>query len=168
MQTKPKSNNLLSALCALSVLSLSVMIFFLLQSKKNAPAESFTPPPFDQSALSGFPEVPENLGFSPLDIEQGFTAYLCGNLTAKDGTVPVYFTSPDSNTVLIRLQLLDEQKNLLAETGLLKPGEYIENLTLSEHPDNAIPVTLKIIAYRPETYHSMGTAGLNTVLTPEQ
>jgi len=170
MNAKRNGNILLVALCTLCVLSLTLMLtmVFLRGGQKDDRAVSFTPPPFDPAAVSGFPDVPENLGFSPLQIEQGFTVYVCGSLTAAEGKVPVYFTSPDTNTVLLRLQLLDGQNKILAESGLIRPGEYLSSLTLSETPDSSIPVTLKMIAYRPETYHSMGTAGLNTTLQIRQ
>lgn len=46
---------------------------------------------------------------------------------------------------------------MLGQTGLLKPGEYVEYLALDTLPGNA-PVIAKILTYQPETYYSMGSA----------
>jgi hypothetical protein len=40
----------------------------------------------------------------------------------------------------------------------------VKTLTLNMVPDKKESVKLKIIAYKPETYTSMGTVGLNTIL----
>ena len=61
-----------------------------------------------------------------------------------------------------RIPLLDEKGNILGETGLIRPGEYVRTLTLNGEVKPGTPVTLKIMAYEPETYHSAGAAALNT------
>ena len=148
--------------CALCCLSVAVMIFTIINTVSDKKA--FTPPAFDPAAITGRPEVPESLGYAPLDVEQGFTAYVCGKPPANGNQVDVYFTSPDTNVVWLLLRVTDEHGTLLGETGIIRPGEYVKTLTLQKMPDKERNVKLKIIAYRPETYISMGTVGLNTTL----
>jgi len=78
--------------------------------------------------------------------------------------VDVYFTSPETNEVWLKLALADDQGNVLGETGVIKPGQYVKQLTLGELPDADISVKMKIIAFEPETYVSMGTVPLHTTL----
>lgn len=156
-----KKRILLGSLCALCCLSVAVMIFTVITVKNK---EVFTPPVFDRAAIAGIPDVPENLGFSPLEVEQGYKAYVCGKLFADGRNVDLYFTSPETNIVWLMLRITDETGNILGETGIIRPGEYVKTLVLNEMPEKEINVKLKIIAYRPETYTSMGTVGLNTKL----
>ncbi len=152
----------LGILCALCCLSVAVMIFTAIKTINDK--ETITPPAFDSTAVMGTPDVPENLGYSPLEVEQGYKAYVCGELLATGSNVDVYFTSPKTNEVWLLLRVTDETGAVLGETGLICPGEYVKTLTLNTMPDKEIRVKLKIIAYLPETYTSMGVVGLNTKL----
>ena len=153
-----KKNTPLIIAAAICVLSLIVMVVALIGQKQPQVAGEFTPPPFDPAAESGTPVVPEGLGYSELDC-QAYKVSLCGKLGA-DGTV--FLTNPKENAVWLKLRVLDEKGNILGETGLIRPGEYVRTLTLNGKVKPGTPVTLKIMAYEPETYHSAGAAALNT------
>lgn len=149
----------LSALCCLSV---CVMIFAVIKTVNDK--EAVAPPAFDPAAIMSTPDVPKDLGYSPLEVEQGYKAYVCGELLAIGSNVDVYFTSPETNAVWLLLRVTDETGAVLGETGIIRPGEYIKTLTLNTVPHKDKSVKLKIIAYQPETYTSMGVVGLNTKL----
>ncbi len=157
---------MLGIICMVCCLSLVLMGFAVVNNAKSKSknVKSFIPPEFDASAVEGVPEVPENLGYSPFKVEEGFTAYVCGDLTVVGGAVDVYFTSPDTNTVWLMLQLIDAKNSVLGKTGIIRPGEYVKALALTAMPDKETSVKLKIIAFRPESYVSMGTMSLNTKL----
>lgn len=150
---------IVSVLCCLSI---TVMIIAI--NKTVYDKWSFTPPAFDPNAITGVPEVPEELGYSSLEVEQGYAVYVCGKPVAKGRHADVYFTSPESNTVWLMLQIVGEDGRVLGETGIIRPGEYVKTVTLGTVPGRECKVKLKIIAYCPETYTSMGTIGLNTQL----
>ncbi len=152
----------LGVLCALCCLSVVVMIYTLIMTINSK--EPFIPPSFDQTAISGTPDVPENLGYSSFEVENGYKVYICGKLLANGSNVDVYFTSPDTNTIWLLLCIIDETGVVLGETGIIRPGEYVKTLMLDSAPDKEKNVKLRIIAYRPDTYISMGTVGLNTQL----
>ncbi|MDD4414366.1 MAG: hypothetical protein PHR14_07460 [Oscillospiraceae bacterium] len=152
----------LGVLCTLCCLSVAVMILAIRIAANRK--EAFTPPAFDPKAITGTPDVPESLGYSPLEVERGYKAYVCGKLLAKGSNVDVYFASHETNTVWLLLRIMDETESVLGETGIIRPGEYVETITLNTVPDKEKTVILKIIAYRPDTYTSMGTVGLNTKL----
>ena len=49
----------------------------------------------------------------------------------------------------------------MGETGLIKPGEYVKNVTLSKTLDAGEKIKLKIMGYETETYESAGSVSLN-------
>ena len=61
------------------------------------------------------------------------------------------------------LSIMDEEGNILAETGLLKPGQYVKTVQFTTLPTTGQKLTMKIMGYEPETYHSVGAVVLNTV-----
>lgn len=124
----------------------------------------FTAPEFDPNAIAGVPTVDEKLGWAVLDISEGYSVHVCGVLNADStGSLPVWFTSDADNTVWVKLRVLDEDGNVLGETGILKPGEYVERLQLKEGTHSCL-VTLQVMGYEPETYYSAGSVGLATNL----
>lgn len=129
---------------------------------------TFTPPPFDSAAVTGVPEVDEELGWSELAIRDGYVVHLCGVLNADaDGTVPVWFSSDGGNDVWLKLRLKSAEGETLGETGILRPGEYVECLRLNDRAavKNGMAVTLQVMGYEPETYYSAGSVGLATTLS---
>ena len=62
------------------------------------------------------------------------------------------------------MRLLDKDENVLGESGLIRPGEYVQSIALDNTPQDTISVTLKIMAYEPSTYRSAGAIALNTEL----
>jgi len=115
----------------------------------------FTPPPFDSTAVVGTPTVPDNLGWQELDA-QVYKVGICGKFISKGNTADVWLTNPESNTVWLKVRVLDEKGNTLGETGIIKPGEYVQPVTLDTVPKTEKPIVLKIMAYQPDTYYSEG------------
>lgn len=148
-------------LCALSLCALAAVLFY----RASLPAQSgFRPPPFETAAVEGTPEVAKELGYSPVEVQGAFTAYVCGKPSADNGRTTVYFTSPADNNAWLKLRLLDDAGNILGETGLLRPGEYVRDMKLETEPVDGGAVTLKIMAYEPESYYSLGSVSLKTTI----
>ena len=159
---KQKKNRPLLLAGAVCILSFAAMVLALTLggTKETAP---FTQPPFDEAAQTGTPEVPDALGWGELDA-QAFKASVCGVFAPGDGKADVYLTNHETNTVWLKLRVVDDKGNTLGETGLIKPGEYIQSVTLTTTPNPGTTVTLKLMAYEPQTYHSAGAAALNTTV----
>lgn len=137
----------------------------LLLNQFSNPAQQFIPPPFEETAVAGEPSPPAELGYGMVEAEKGFRFGLCGALQPKGSTVPVYLTNPSDNEVWLQLILLDQQGAVLGTTGVLKPGEWVEALTLTARlPQGEQNVTMKVASYEPETYVSCGAASLSTKL----
>lgn len=140
-----------------------IMLIMLLSSNSS---KGFSPPPFDPAAQSGMPEVPESAGYGDLDAGD-FKFYAASILNAADGQTDIWLTNPADNNIWLKVRILDKNENLLGETGLIKPGEYVRSIKLDTIPDKTAKITLKIMAYEPDTYKSAGALTLNTDLTVE-
>lgn len=143
---------------------LAVIMIVALCLPKNRTAE-FTPPPFEQNAVSGVPEVAEELGYSaPYKEGMAYRFSVCGNVKAEGGDAVVYLTNPAENMVWLKLRVLDESGKTLGETGLIRPGEYVRCVSLETVPPAGTKIALKIMGYEPETYLSAGSATLSTTM----
>lgn len=147
----------MSYICAMAV---CVMLLSLSNSRKTT-IEQFTPPPFETAALPGVPEVPQNLGWSEIDADV-FHVGICGKVSVADYEASVWLTNPEGNSVWLKLRVLDEYGNILGETGLLTPGHYVQTVSLCTVPATDFSIVLKVMAYEPETYRSVGSISLNT------
>ena len=155
---KQHLNRWLCVALAACAASLSLMLWTL------RPQPTFTPPPFDAAAIAGTPQdLPPELGYAALDA----TAYqlaLCGAPAVEQGSALLYLTNPAENAVWLKVRLYAADGTLLGESGLLRPGEYLTAVPLEVQPAESCPVTLKVMAYEPETYRSAGAVALNTTL----
>lgn len=158
-----KRNIPLTAAAIICVISLVVMVAALTFSKGEPEPIVFTPPPFDENAVQGTPDVPENLGWGEVDT-QVYKASICGVVVVEDGKADVWFTNPESNNVWLKLRVLDADGNTLGETGLIRPGEYVRLVIFETVPGIGDSVGLKLMAYEPDTYYSAGSATLNTII----
>lgn len=149
-----------AGICALSLISMLISLIF---TGEKQPEVAFVPPEFDKEAVIGTPDVPDGLGWSEVDA-QVFKASICGVVTVENDKADIWFANPTSNTVWLKLRILDANGNALGETGLIKPGEYVKSVAFSVVPKIGEPIGLKLMAYEPETYYSAGSATLNTII----
>lgn len=157
---KTKLIIILSILCAVSVTGMVLALCF------GRPRAEFSPPPFEPNAQTGMPVVPDGRGYQELDADV-FRVALCGEIFVQDGGVDVWFTNPAENKVWLKLRVLDAEGNILGQTGILRPGEYVRQVALSEPVPAGTPITLKVMAYEPETYYGAGALELYTIIAPE-
>lgn len=128
-------------------------------------SSEFTPPPFEENAAAGVPEVAEELGYSsPYKEGMSYRFSVCGNVTTEGQSAVVYLTNPAENTVWMKVRLLDGSGAVLGESGLIKPGEYVRAIALTAPVAEGTKVKLKIMGYEPETYLSAGAVTLNTAI----
>lgn len=159
MAKKTYSLKTASIICVLSVVIMAAALVF---SKGSAPAE-FTPPPFDADAVQGVPSVPADSGWGEIDAK-AFRASVCGKIIVTDGTADIWLTNPVENEVWLKLRVLDSSGGTIGETGLIRPGEYVQTLQFDTVPRAGESIGLKLMAYEPETYYSAGSAILNTTV----
>ena len=125
----------------------------------------FTHPDFDPAAVAGEPRVDERYGWSTLQVDEDYAVRLCG-VPANDGeTVQLNLTNPADNGVWFRAEVLDGDGGLLASTGVLRQGEHLPALTLSKPlTERETPVTVRVVAYEPDTWRSRGNVNLDLTL----
>lgn len=161
-QNKPKQNKQVTVLAAVFAVAVIIMIVALFVPKEAERGE-FAPPAFDSSAVTGTPEVPEGLGYSaPFQEGMAYRFAVCGNVLMDGKQALVYFTNPVENDTWTKLRVYDESGNVLGETGLIKPGEYVQYVMLDKELAPGTPIKLKIMGYEPDTYLSAGSVVLNT------
>ena len=149
-QQKHRKNWAVPVLVIVCLLCLAMMAAALVYTQSPAQGE-FTPPPFEESAVSGIPDVPEELGWQELDA-QAFQVGVCGAVVLE------------GSQVWLKLRILDEDGDVLGETGLIRPGEYVQSVTFDTVPAPGTAISMKLMAYEPETYHSAGAVTLNTTI----
>lgn len=127
----------------------------------------FTPPPFASEPCVGTPDPAqvENLPYGTLTLKEGIAVSMVSDVAVNEqGSAEVWFTSHPNNTAWVMLRLMDEKGNVLAESGLLKPGQYIRALQLDVIPKRSGLIVARILTYEPETYFSLGSANAQVML----
>ena len=171
-KTKCSDKTLIAFACVLSValvcLLIAGMVMGIVYSNRTVIVEKgdFVAPPFDSEAIEGTPEIsnPKEIGYLEVYREgMAFNSFVCGEVNVVDGKADIYFTNPEKNTLWMKLRIYDEKGNVIAETGLIKPNEYIKAVEFDTIPKNGSKITMKIMTYEPDTYYSGGEVSLNTV-----
>lgn len=157
-----KNRSILLLTAVVCALSLAVMVAALCHPKSET--GEFTPPPFDAAAQAGIPAVPDGLGWQELDA-QAFRVAVCGKFVPNGDSADVWLTNPEGNGVWLKLRVLDGEGNVLGETGLIKPDEYVRAVKLDRVPRTGAEIVLKIMTYEPETYYSAGAVDLETTVS---
>jgi len=160
---KQKKNYILPLAAVLCALSLAVMVFALTRQEVQTEIGEFTPPPFESAAVVGSPTVPDGLGWKELDADV-YKVGICGKIIPDGNTADIWLTNPESNTVWLKVRVLDEKGNIIGETGLLRPGEYVQSVELDKVPKAGKTIEFKIMAYQPDTYYSEGAVTFNTTI----
>ncbi len=158
-----KNKNLIIA-AAICVLALAVMVVALAHPTEKTSVAEFTPPAFDVAAVKGVPDVAEPSWTQIYREGMAFSAHVCGNVVVNGDSADIYFTNDEGNSVWMKLRILDQNGKMIAETGLVKPGEYVKSIAFDKIPAKGEKIKMKIMAYEPDTYHSAGAVALNTTV----
>ena len=169
-----KPDSLIIVLACALVVALAFMIASLIAVNKvnsllneTAPRETlkFVPPSFSEDFEYGAPKVPDDKVHSYREIYKDgmtFTSYICGEVVIENGSADVYFTNPKGNSVWMKLRVFNSKGDVIAETGLIRPNEYIKSVKFDTIPENGEKIVMKIMTYEPYTYESAGAVPLNT------
>ena len=155
MFKKFKALFIILIVCLLSLLCSTIWYF----------STDFKKPDFDNTATKGIPFVRETYKYDSLNVYDGFNIKIATNLIAKDNYAFIYFTSPKDNTVNLKFRIYDSSDKIIAESGLIKPGYYIEKIKLKRYVSNSENVKIKVMSYEKDTYYSAGAVNLNVTLT---
>lgn len=156
---KKKPDYVILILCViLAVSAVGLIVVLCLPEKKG----EFVAPAFEEAAKTGIPVVDEKYGYTELYREgMAYRVSVCGIPAADGNALTVYFTNAEENDCYLKLRVLDENDKILGETGLLRPNEYVETVTLTKKIASGTPLKLKVMSYQPETYESVGSVLLS-------
>lgn len=144
-------------------IALIIMGIALINSKEEVVGE-FTAPAFESNAQEGIPEV-DNASYTEVYMDgMSFRAYVCALFFVEDGMAQVYFTNIEENEAWLKLRIWNQDGEIVAETGVIQSGEYVEWITFTEEVSSGEGIILELMSYEEETYQSLGTVTLNTVL----
>lgn len=150
------------AICILSICGMvAALICF-----KPTPRPEFTPPAFDAAAVSGVLEENDtlkNLGWAKIYQEgMSYAVYLCGGILINEqNQADVWFYNLPENQSWIKLRFIDAQGEIIAETGLVRPGEYLQTVQFNRAVADDEKIAIKVMGYEPETYLSTGAVSVN-------
>ena len=165
MKLKKAIIPILSVCCLISVLSM----IYALSINSNSHQTEFIPPDFEMAAQTDTPTIPSYLEWSEISHDgMTFKVGISGKIIVKkDNYADIFLLNNEENNVWLKLRVFDENNNILGETGLLKPGEYVKSINFSESVIVGQKIKLKIMSYQPETYYSEGAIVLNTIIKSE-
>ena len=140
------------------------------------------PPFFDEALVVGTPQdIPAEKGYSYFEEPDVCAAYLCQNPDFDGKNADLYLTNPEKNKGLfIRVEIFtidivyDENGNKtgtalgeeLGKSGFIRPGEYVQTVTLGKELDEQTLVALKVAVYEEATGKNHGSMLIPIFLTP--
>lgn len=163
-QMSRKRKDIFIIAAVLCVISLIIMCVTLLFEKHNFQQNTFIPPLFEEKAICGTPSDINRDDWRQFDA-QVYKFSICTSITVVGKKADIWLTNPQENLVWIKMRVLDESGNKLGETGLLRPGEYVQAVSFDEVPKDNTNIVLKLMAYEPETYYSTGSVQINTTIS---
>lgn len=129
----------------------------------------YHPPAGEINVAEGIPEVDEGYLYEEIESEYGYSFSIAANLYRQEnGSCNVYFTNPSTNTVNLMCQIEDAHSGkLLYKSGVIQPGQYVENLSPSRNFKNEQrDIRVSVYAFAPDTWYSEGTTNLKMILQP--
>lgn len=160
----------ISILCVLAALIIGTVIAAVCLRTGREPERivgEFVPPEFAQNAVDGTPDPGEvsALKYGTLSLTPEIAVSMVSEFTVNEnGEAELWFAASDTNECWVMLRLMDAKGNVLGETGLLKPGQYVRFLKLDNIPRKDGLITARILTYEPDTYYSLGSANANVML----
>jgi len=144
------------------IVSIACIILLIINANiKNIKKGQFIIPEMEQNVVEGKPtDIPKEYMYQEAKVNDDYIVYLCAIPTFKDNKLTLYFTSSEVNKGLIKIKILDSQKNIIGESGLINPNSYIKDIELSKDLDDKEMITIKVMNYEKETYYSLGSIRL--------
>lgn len=154
-----KNNNKYLIILTTILVALVIIIILLSVNLKNK--TTFVKPKFDLNTIS---EIPENLDYksSILNVNDGYSIYINASPIVDNDNLIIDFISMSDNNIWIKVRILNSNDEIIAETGLVKPGEYLRTVELNKSISKGDAMTYMIMGYEKDSYLSAGLVKLNT------
>lgn len=129
----------------------------------------YRPPKFDENALTGVPSPDESFLYDTVKSDFGYSFGIAANLyQQEDRSCKIFLTNPKKSNVYLMCEIADQSTDeVLYESGVIKPGEYIEAVqSVSKFANEAKKVSVKVHAFEKDSWVSAGTTELDMMLQP--
>lgn len=125
---------------------------------------TFRAPEHEAGAAEGVPSEKNVQHYEELPVREGYAVGIDTSPLYRDGKLYLNVANRKGNTVwfLVRVYMEDE---LIAKTGIFYPNEYVGDISCDRKLSADDKVTIKILAYEPDTYHSEGVAQIVATVT---
>ncbi len=127
---------------------------------------TFRVPEREAGVAEGIPPEENVQHYEELPVREDYAVGIDTSPLYRDGRLYLNVANLKDNTVwfLVRVYLDDE---LIAETGVFYPNEYVKDIPCSKKLSTDDKVLIKILAYEPDTYYSEGVAQILAAVTAE-
>lgn len=148
-----------AALCVMCIAAMAFALYYSAQTQVR-----FVPPDFDPAAVTGMPNLTSEDGYSALNTGV-YIFSISGVLDLVDGKTDLWLTNhADNEKAWLKVVMKDMKNQKLGETGLLRPGEYVQSMQITNPPAETCDVKLVVMGYEADTYYSIGNVTLLTTL----
>ena len=152
-----KQKIVIGVMAAVLVAVLAAVALSVLPGLSASP--SFVPPPRESGAVVGTPAPEEAADHRVFQVADAFSVGLSGApAMGENGELLIWFENPPFNTVMLRLRLYNAAGELIGESGLIAPGEYLPALIPTIPVSRGESLSARILSYEPSTYLSHGSA----------
>ncbi len=152
-----KKNKVTMVLSVILLILIIIIVLLIINIKNKS---TFKKPDFDKNAIE---TIPTSLDYQSkiINVTDNYSLYIEPSPTIKDNDLKINLISLETNNILIKVRVLNNDK-VVAETGLIKPGQYLKNVKLKKKINVDDEIIYVIMGYEPDTYLSAGSIKLNT------
>lgn len=129
----------------------------------------YSPPAFEKNVQLGVPSPPETATYQEIAAQDGYVIGMSGRISVHNSQADVYLANLEGNNVWIRMTMMDNSENILGQSGIIRPGEYLQTLPISLDLQQykTAAVVIQIDGYVPDTYESAGSFQIKANLVGE-
>lgn len=151
-----KKNKGIIILFVILIVLISIIILLFSSIEKKG---KFVKPSFEEDVSA----IPEYIDYenSIIEVSKGYNIYINPVPTINKDELVVNFISMSENNIWIKIRILRDDE-IISESGLVKPGEYLESIKLNSKLNANDNIVYEIIGYEIDSYLSAGTIRLNT------
>ncbi len=125
---------------------------------------TFRAPEHEANVKAGIPLEESVPHYEELPVREGYVVGIDTSPVYSDGRLYLNIANVQGNTVWFLIRVYKEDE-LIAETGIFFPNEYVEEVTCSKVLSAGDKILIKVLAYEPDTYHSEGVAQISATVT---
>ena len=117
---------------------------------------TFDKPEIAKEQIEGTPHRNTDGSYRKFAVDEKYTFYLeTKPYVDEQKKLYLYLTNVYYSKVYLRVEVFDEEGSKIGQSDLCEPGHYIESVTVSASK-KGIPITMKVISYEAESFHSRG------------